>query len=493
MPMERKITKINPLPQYNANKEFVPKRRAAVYIRVSTDKEEQLNSYENQKDYYPKLIASRPDWTFAGLYSDEGISATSTAHRDGFNQLISDALSGQFDLIVTKSISRFARNTVDALNIIRKLKAGGVEVYFEREDIFTFDGKGEFMLTLLSGLAQEENRSLSENTAWGIRKGMADGKYHMPYAQFLGYEKGDDGKPVIVEKEAEVVRRIFRLFLQRYSANRIAKILSSENIPSPAGKQEWTPNTVLSMLRNEKYAGNALLQKGYTEDFLTKKRAKNNGELPQYLVEDGHPAIVSTAVFEETKRRLAQIPKKRTNKDCGFLSNMVMCGSCGELFGRKIIGNYAGPNKYKHDIWRCTQTYRKSKTCHMPFLYEEVAAFTFNQAMLQLLAAHSDAIMLCREVITSTIDDEMRMVEIDTKLRKIRNRSPFDVPFDVVSFRSIVERVVVLSDNRIRFHFITGTIAEFPMPHFTKIVNNFIAGSILEKSLGNMMNNYMFT
>lgn len=493
MTMERKVTKINPLPQYITNKEFVSKRRAAVYIRVSTDKEEQLNSYENQKDYYPKLIASRPDWTFAGLYSDEGISATSTAHRDGFNRLISDALSGQFDLIVTKSISRFARNTVDTLNIIRKLKAGGVEVYFEREDIFTFDGKGEFMLTLLSGLAQEESRSLSENTTWGIRKGMADGKYHMPYAQFLGYEKGVDGKPVIVEKEADVVRRIFRLFLQRYSANRIAEILSSENIPSPAGKQEWTSNTVLSMLRNEKYAGNALLQKGYTEDFLTKKRAKNNGELPQYLVEGGHRAIVSPAVFEEVQRRLAQIPKKRTNKDCGFLSNMVICGNCGELFGRKIIGNYAGLNKYKHDIWRCTQTYRKSKTCRMPFLYQEVAAFTFNQAMSKLLTARSDVVTLCRETIDSTIDNKARMVDIEYKLKKFKNRSPLDIPFDIGSFRTIVERVIVLSDNRIRFHFITGTVAEFPIPHFTKIANNFIAGSILEKSLENMMHNYMFT
>ena len=191
----------------------VARRKVAGYARVSTDSEEQQTSYEAQVDYYTQYIQSREDWEFVGVYTDEGISATNTKHRDGFKQMVKDALAGKIDLIVTKSVSRFARNTVDSLTTVRKLKEHGTEIYFEKENIFTFDSKGELLITIMSSLAQEESRSISENVTWGQRKRFADGKVSMPYKQFLGYEKGEDGTPVINEEEAAIVRLIYRLFL----------------------------------------------------------------------------------------------------------------------------------------------------------------------------------------------------------------------------------------------------------------------------------------
>ena len=186
------------------------KRRVAAYARVSTDSEEQQTSYEAQVDYYTHYIQSKPEWEFVGVYTDEGISATNTKHRDGFNAMIEDALAGKIDLIITKSVSRFARNTVDSLTTVRKLKEKGVEVYFEKENIYTLDSKGELLITIMSSLAQEESRSISENVTWGKRKQFADGKVFLPYKQFLGYRKGTDGFPEIVPEQAEIVRRIYR-------------------------------------------------------------------------------------------------------------------------------------------------------------------------------------------------------------------------------------------------------------------------------------------
>lgn len=209
------------------------KRRVAAYARVSTDSEEQLTSYEAQVDYYTKYIKDREDWDFVKVYTDEGISATNTKYREGFNEMVADALAGRIDLIVTKSVSRFARNTVDSLSTVRKLKEKGVEVFFEKENIYTFDGKGELLITIMSSLAQEESRSISENVTWGQRKRFADGKVSMPYKQFLGYEKGEDGLPKVVESEAKIVRMIYRMFMEGKTPSMIAKYLTSNGISSP--------------------------------------------------------------------------------------------------------------------------------------------------------------------------------------------------------------------------------------------------------------------
>jgi len=239
------------------------KRRTAGYARVSTDKEEQENSFDRQVRYYTNYIQERPELEFVSVYTDDGISATSTAKREGFNSMVADALDGKMDLIVTKSVSRFARNTVDSLSTIRKLKEKGVEVFFEKEQIWTFDGKGELLITIMSSLAQEESRSISENTTWGHRRRMQEGRVSMAYGQFLGYEKGEDGKPAINETEAQIVRLIYKLFIEGKTPSAIVKYLMSHGIPSPGGKERWQTTVVRSILENEKYAGNALLQKRY--------------------------------------------------------------------------------------------------------------------------------------------------------------------------------------------------------------------------------------
>ena len=266
-------------------------RRAAGYARVSTDSDEQFTSYEAQIDYYTTFIKSKPEWDFVRVYTDEGISATNTTHRDGFNEMIADALGGQIDLIVTKSVSRFARNTVDSLTTIRKLKEHGVECYFEKENIWTFDSKGELLITIMSSLAQEESRSISENVTWGHRKRMADGKVSVAYSNFLGYDKGENGNLVVNREQAKVIKLIYGEFIAGLSCHAIAEKLTKMGIKTPRGKDVWSQTTVRAILTNEKYKGDALLQKTYTPDFLTKKQVTNHGEVPQYYVTSNHEAI----------------------------------------------------------------------------------------------------------------------------------------------------------------------------------------------------------
>lgn len=359
------------------------KRRTAGYARVSTDKEEQQTSYEAQVDYYTKFITERPDLEFITVYTDEGISATSTKKRDGFNQMVQDALDGKLDLIVTKSVSRFARNTVDSLQTVRALKEKGVEIFFEEQNIWTLDSKGELLITIMSSLAQEESRSISENTTWGQRKRFADGKVSLPYKQFLGYKRGEDELPEIIPEEAETVKFIYRLFLEGKTAHGISKILMEQNIPSPAGKTTWQPQTVLSILQNEKYAGNALLQKGYTEDFLTKKRRKNNGEIPQYWVENSHPGIIEPEVFDMVQ---AEIKRRNSRKGrfsgVGFFASRIICADCNGYFGAKV---WHSTDKYRRVIWQCNHKFKNGEKCATPHLTEEEIKNRFVNAVNRLL------------------------------------------------------------------------------------------------------------
>ena len=248
-------------PQRQCIFDIARKRRTAAYARVSTDSEEQLSSYQAQVDYYTNKIRENLDWEFVEVYTDDGITAVNTKQRDGFKRMIADALDSKIDLIITKSVSRFARNTVDSLTAVRELKAAGVEIYFEKENIWTFDGKGELLITIMSSLAQEESRSLSENIAWGKRRSFEQGKVYLPYEIFLGYERGEDGRPRIVEDEAKIVRDIFSQFLHGMTPNAIARNLTSRGIPSPGGKDKWFVSTVQSILRNEKYKGAGQLKR----------------------------------------------------------------------------------------------------------------------------------------------------------------------------------------------------------------------------------------
>ena len=266
--------------RYAAARPLTERLRVAAYARVSTDDEEQQTSYEAQVDYYTKKIRENPEWIFVEVYADEGITGTSTKRRKNFNRMIDDAMAGMIDRIITKSVSRFARNTVDTLTTVRKLKEKGVGVTFEKENIDTLDSKGELFITIMSSLAQEESRSISENVTWGWRKRIADGKVSVAYAHFLGYEKGPDGKMQIVEEEAKVVREIYAMFLDGKTPSGIAAALTKRSVPTPAGKATWQASTVKSILSNEKYRGDALLQKTFTVDFLTKKAKVNEAKRP---------------------------------------------------------------------------------------------------------------------------------------------------------------------------------------------------------------------
>ena len=372
------------------------KRKVAGYARVSTDKDEQFTSYEAQVDYYTRFIKSHADWEFVKVYTDEGISALGTKNRDGFNEMVEDALAGAIDLIVTKSVSRFARNTVDSLVTIRKLKAKGVEVYFEKENIYSLDNNGELMLTILSSMAQEESRSISENVTWGQRKRFADGKISLPYKQFLGYDRGEkkDDPPVINPGQAAIVRRIYRTFMEGKTAGAIARELTAEGVPTPAGKTNWQASTVSSILQNEKYRGSALLQKHYTVDFLTKRQKVNEGEIPQYYVEHSHEAIIDPdewdTVQEEIRRR-KQIGRSYSGK-CVF-STKLICGDCGSRYGAKV---WHSTDKYKTIVWQCNQKYDgEHEKCQTPALTEGEIKDRFIEAFNRIIVSKEAFLANC--------------------------------------------------------------------------------------------------
>ena len=378
------------------------KRRVAGYARVSTDSEEQQTSYEAQVSYYTDYIKKRADWEFVNVYTDEGISATNTKHRDGFNAMIADALAGRIDLIVTKSVSRFARNTVDSLTTVRKLKEKGVEVYFEKENIYTLDSKGELMITIMSSLAQEESRSISENVTWGQRKRMADGKVTMPYGRFLGYRKGEDGLPEIVPEEAEVVRMIYKSFMEGLSCYKIAKMPMEREIPAPAGGEKWHRRTVESILTNEKYKGSALLQKKFTMDFLTKKQKVNEGEVPQYFIEDSHPPIIDPEEFELVQAEIAR--RKEIGKvysSSNIFSTKLVCSCCGGFFGSKV---WHSTSKYRRVIWQCNHKFQNGEKCKTPHLYEDEIKKRFIEVCNRIASDKEEFLISCQQIVEMLSD-----------------------------------------------------------------------------------------
>ena len=403
----------------------VRKRRVAGYARVSTDKDEQFTSYEAQIDYYTQYIKRNPEWEFVTVYTDEGLSGLNAKKRDGFNQMVADALAGKIDLIVTKSVSRFARNTVDSLVTVRKLKEKGVEVYFEKENIFTLDSKGELLITIMSSLAQEESRSISENVTWGQRKRFSDGKVSLPYSQFLGYERGQDGIPKIVEEEATLVRRIYGLFMDGKTACAIAKELTLEGIPTPAGKEKWSVSTIESILTNEKYRGSAKLQKRYTVDFLTKTRKVNEGEVPQYYVEFSHEPIIQPDEWNTVQKEFARRKALgRSYSGNSIFASRIVCGDCGYFYGSKV---WNSTSKYRRVIWQCNNKFKGEHKCATPHLDEETIKARFLAAFSTLLDGKEAILENCEQVKAiytncTVIDTELanllREIDVVTELTR---------------------------------------------------------------------------
>ena len=376
------------------------KRKVAGYARVSTDHDDQFTSYQAQIDYYTNYIKGRSDWQFVDVYTDEGITGTSMKRREGFKRMVADALDGKIDLIVTKSVSRFARNTVDSLTTIRKLKEKGVEVYFEKENIWTFDGKGELLLTIMSSLAQEESRSISENCTWGQRKRFADGKVSVAFGRFLGYDRGPDGNLVVNPEQAETVKRIFGLFLGGKSFTAIAKIMTDEGVKTPGGCDKWSVGTVSNILKNEKYKGDALLQKKFTVDFLTKKQKVNDGEVPQYYVEGNHEAIISPEAFDLVQ---AEISRRAggSRSALHIFSGKIKCGDCGGWYGSKI---WHSNSKYRRVVWRCNGKYDGNVKCQPPRVTDDEIKGAFVKALRQLTDCRDAVLADCRELAAAMLD-----------------------------------------------------------------------------------------
>ncbi|HOQ79189.1 MAG TPA: recombinase family protein, partial [Candidatus Absconditabacterales bacterium] len=349
---------IDPLTQLpiNSNERI----KVAAYARVSTNSDEQYTSYEAQVNYYKSYIQSKPEWEYVSVYADEGITGTNTKRRTGFNKMINDALDGKINLIVTKSISRFARNTLDTISFVRKLKDKGVEVYFEKENLWTLDSKSELILTIMASIAQEESRSISQNVTWGKRVGFKSGKVSFAYSMFLGYEKAGD-KIVIVPDEAEIVREIYKSFLvYGKTPTGIAKELKERGIKTPSKKStNWTKNNITSILQNEKYKGDALLQKTFTDNFLEQTIIKNTGQIPQYYVENSHPAIIDKDMWElvqiEIKRR-DNLGAKYSSSD--IFASKLICIDCGGFYGKK---KWHSNTKYERFVYQCNNKFDKDK------------------------------------------------------------------------------------------------------------------------------------
>lgn len=327
--MERKVERV----QFGRIK---PKKliRTAAYARVSTGKEAMLHSLSAQVSYYNSLIQSNPEWLFAGVYADEALTGTKDS-RENFQRMLADCRAGCIDQIITKSISRFARNTVTLLETVRELKSLGVDVYFEEQNIHTMNGDGELMLTILASYAEEESFSASENQKWRIRKDFEQGK--ISSIHMIGYRRKKDGTLEIIPEEAEIVRKIFQWYLSGMGRQTIANRLNAEHIPTKNGLP-WTQESLKRILTNEKYCGDVLLQKYYTVDHLTKRTPLNDGVLPQYYAQDAHPPIVDRETFEAVQRLIQQQTEHFTGKQQSAtypFTGLIRCGCCGNYYRRK--------------------------------------------------------------------------------------------------------------------------------------------------------------
>lgn len=356
--------------------------RVAAYCRVSTDDEEQLTSYEAQKNYYTDKIMTNKEWTMAGIFADEGITGTSARKRPEFLRMIRQCKQGKIDIVLTKSISRFARNTVDCLNYVRALKELGIAVIFEKENMNTLEIDSEILITMLGAFAQSESESISANVRWGIRQAMKEGKATIQYKYLYGYRKGDDSKPEIIPDQAEVVRKIYDLFLSGTPVRGIQEYLNANSVPNINGEPKWARSAIDSILTNEKYCGDVLLQKTYIDDCINKKVKKNTGQLPMYLVQNHHEGIISRETFDaaqaELARRSAGKSPSKKNAPTGrsrysskyALSDRLYCGECGTRYQRCTWRNRDGS---KRIVWRCvSRVDYGSKYCHdSPTLDEE--------------------------------------------------------------------------------------------------------------------------
>lgn len=448
-----RVTKIPPEAEDFASGSFYAQPiRVAAYCRVSTNSEEQLSSYQSQLEYYHAKIKTDPGWVLVAVYADQGISGMSTKGRKQFNKMIRACHRGKIDLIITKSVSRFVRNTLDGLDYIRQLKEIGVGVYFEKENINTLTLENELILTFMMSAAQAESESLSGNIKWGKRKNFKDGKVDYIYNNFLGYREGPDGNPEIDPEEADLVRRIFSHYLQGESVAKIIADFEADGIKTIRVKEKWKDGTVRHILSNEKYMGDALLQKTFVSDLFTRRTEKNMGQLPKYYVHDCHPAIIDRETFQKAQEEIARrasLPQRSINSKTGrakysgkyALSDLLTCGNCGALYRRVTWTRPEG----KKIVWRCLSRLELGKkTCDAPTVEEWAVHDAITNAIRRQINS---------PILQAALLDAAQLAS-DTDSTKAALQELFSqrlmLEYDDILVRQLIQKVIVLDENRFK-------------------------------------------
>ena len=465
--LQRTVTVIPAKPQ-RSQQAVRRQLRVAAYCRVSTEEEEQQSSYEAQCTYYTDKIMTNPEWTMAGIFADEGITGTSTKKREDFNRMIRKCRQKKIDLILTKSMSRFARNTLDSLKYIRALKELGIGIIFEKENINTLEMDTELIITFMSAFAQSESESISANVRWGKRQAMKEGKTSVNFKKLYGYFLDSEGNPRVDSDKAEVIRGIFNRYLQGASLRMIRQELEAAGIPNPAGSEKWGIDQIRSILSNEKYCGDVLMQKTFIQDCISKKVVKNTGQLPMYLIQNNHPAIVSREVYqavqaEKARRSATASPSTKTSptgRTCYAskfaLSERLVCGECGTLY-RRCTWKRNGKTRI---VWRCVSRLDYgTKYCHQsPTMDEE----PLQRAILTAISS----VMASKEKINGLITDAaleetgklpnsaMTLGDINRRLEELE--AEFDALFNqsgsidknVVRFSQIANEMASLKEQR---------------------------------------------
>lgn len=432
-----------------------PKLRVAAYCRVSTDSDEQAGSYDVQVQHYTEYIGRNKEWELAGIYTDDGISGTNIKKREGFIEMIDDCMEGKVDMIITKSISRFARNTIDCLKYVRKLKEKNIAIIFEKENINTLEASGELLLTIMASLAQQESASLSQNIKLGLQFRYQEGKVQVNHEHFLGYTKDEDGKLIVDEDEAKIVRRIFREYLEGASFRDIANGLEKDKIMTGGKRYKWHLSTIRGILRNEKYMGDALLQKTITTDFIEKIRIKNDGTVPQYYVKDSQEPIIARDIFmlvQEEMARRANLTsgvdgkKKRVYSSKYALSSICTCTKCGDIY-RRIAWNNRGK---KSTVWRCcTRVEHGPSACDAPTIQESELQDATVKAINKTLSCSDRMLQILRDNIEMAIaDDNSVEMEKLNGILKGKQKELVKLAHAKKDYTTLVDEIDIIRDKK---------------------------------------------
>ena len=437
------------------SKENKPKLRVAAYCRVSTDSDEQAGSYDVQVQHYTEYIGRNKEWELAGIYTDDGISGTNIKKREGFIEMIDDCMEGKVDMIITKSISRFARNTIDCLKYVRKLKEKNIAIVFEKENINTLEASGELLLTIMASLAQQESASLSQNIKLGLQFRYQEGKVQVNHEHFLGYTKDEDGKLIVDENEAKIIRRIFREYLEGASFRDIANGLEKDKIRTGGKRYKWHLSTIRGILRNEKYMGDALLQKTITTDFIEKIRIKNDGTVPQYYVKDSQEPIIARDIFmlvQEEMTRRANLTsgvdgkKKRVYSSKYALSSICTCTKCGDIY-RRIAWNNRGK---RSTVWRCcTRVERGPSVCDALTIQESELQDATVKAINKTLSCSDRMLQILRDNIEMAIaDDNSVEMEKLNGILKGKQKELVKLAHAKKDYTTLVDEIDILRDKK---------------------------------------------